>query len=163
MIDREAAFIYDDEYFEFLEFFELVNIQILELQYFDHVLYSKLNEFYKQETIHVSWKAYIPLVEGLADSPITQLAKLRVDISVITEQLESSIQMFGDAYYSQLYTMLVDKLALRHWMESINKKLEIMKDIYSIYQNRLLAIREEMLTLVIIALVAFEAVAVFMR
>ncbi len=163
VIDSEASFVFDDEYFETLEFFEMANIQVLELQYFDRVLYNKLNFFYSQEKISVPWKAYVPLIESWVESPVTQLAKLRVDVSVITEQLENNIKMVGDAYFSQLYMMLIDKLTLRGWMETINKKLEIMKDIYSIYQNRLLAIREEMLTLVIIVLIAVEVFVAFMR
>ena len=38
IIDSEASFIYDDEYYEPLEFFESANIQKLELQYYDRLL-----------------------------------------------------------------------------------------------------------------------------
>lgn len=163
IIDTEASFIYDDEYFEALEFFELTNIQLLELQFFDRVLYVRLNYFYSQESVKVPWRAYVPLMQSWIDTPITQLAKLRVDISVITEQLENSIMMAGDAYYSQLYTMLVDKLSLQTWRETIDKKLSIIQDIYAIYQSRLHGIREEMLTVVIIALIAIELITAFMK
>ena len=49
IVDSAASFIYDDEYFEPLEFFESANIQQLELQYFDHLLDKKLNYFYSQQ------------------------------------------------------------------------------------------------------------------
>ena len=163
VIDSEAACIYDNEYFESLEFFELTNIQLLELQFFDRILYMRLNYFYAQEAIKVPWRAYVPMLQSWIDTPITQLAKLRVDISVITEQLESSIKLAGDAYYMQLYSMLVEKLSLQSWRDSIDKKLHIIQDIYGIYQTRLQIIREELLTVVIILLIAIEMVTVFIH
>jgi hypothetical protein len=163
IIDTEAAFIYDDEYFEPLEFFESANIQRLELQYFDRLLDQKLNYFYAQKSYKVPFSAYIPLVGERLDLPVSRLAKLRVDISVVTEQLENSIKLSGDAYYSNLYSMLIEKLYLRDWRDSINRKLNIIRDLYTVYQDRLDMIHEETLTLVVIALIAFEAFVVFMR
>ena len=157
IIDSEAAFIYDDEYFEPLEFFESANLEKLELQYFDWLVDQKLTYFYTQKSHRIPWMAYIPLISERIDSPVSRLAKLRVDISVVTERLENSINLAGDAYYSKLYSMLVKKFLLKERRDSLNRKLDIVKDLYSVYQNRLDTIHEGILTLVIIILIAFEA------
>ncbi len=161
VVDSAASFIYDDEYFEPLEFFESANIQKLELQYFDRVLDEKLNHFYAQQSYEVPLKAYVPLISQRIELPVSRLAKLRVDISVVTERLENSIKMAGDEYYSKLYSMLVEKMSIREWRDSINRKLEIIKDLYTVYQDRLDTIHEELLTVVIIVLVALEAFLAF--
>lgn len=163
IIDSEGSFIYDDEYFEPLEFFEYANIQKLELQYFDRLLDHKLNFFYNQEAFKVPFSAYLPLWNRYVDLPVLRLTKLRVDISVITERLENSIKLAGDAYYSKLYSMLTEKLSLKGWRDSLNRKLDIIRDLYTVYQDRLDTIHEEMLTLVIIILITVEACLVFMR
>ncbi len=163
IVDSAASFIYDDEYFEPLEFFESANIQKLELQYFDRILDQKLNFFYAQKSYHVPFKAYIPLIGQRIELPVSLLAKMRVDISVVTERLENSIKMAGDEYYSRLYSMLVEKLSIREWRDSISRKLNIIDDLYSVYQDRLDTIHEELLTIVIIVLIAFEAFMAFMR
>ncbi len=163
IVDSAASFIYDDEYFEPLEFFESANVQKLELQYFDRLLDQKLNFFYAQESYKVPLKAYIPLIGQRMELPISRLAQMRVDISVVTERLENSIKMAGDEYYSKLYSMLEEKMSLREWRESINRKLNIIHDLYSVYQDRLDTLHEEILTLVIIILIAFEAFLAFMR
>jgi len=163
IIDSEATFVYDDEYFEQLEFFESANIQKLELQYFDRVLDQKLNYFYSQWTYKVPFTAYIPLIGERMDLPVSRLAKMRVDISVITERLENSIKLAGEAYYSKLYSVLVKKMEIKEWRDSIHRKLDIFRDLYSVYQDRLDTIHEEVLTLVIILLIAFEAFIAFMR
>lgn len=159
IIDSEASFIYDDEYYEPLEFFESANIQKLELQYFDRLLDQKLNFFYGQNAFEVPLKARIPLIGERLDLPVSRLASLRADISVVTERLENSIKLAGDAYYTNLYAMLVEKLALKDWRDSINRKLSIIKDVYTVHQDRLDTIHEEMLTVVVILLIGLEVVA----
>ncbi len=163
IIDSEGSFIYDDEYFEPLEFFEFANIQKLELQYFDRLLDQKLNFFYHQEAFKVPFSAYLPLWHRYIDLPVLKLTKLRVDISVITERLENSIKLAGDAYYSKLYSMLNEKLSLKEWRDSIGRKLDIIRDLYTVYQDRVDTIHEEMLTVVIILLIMLEASLVFLR
>jgi hypothetical protein len=163
IIDSEASFIYDDEYFEPLEFFESANIQKIELQYFDRLLDQKLNYFYGQESYKVPLKAYIPLIGNRLDLPVSRLANLRVDISVVTERLENSIKLVGDAYYTNLYAMLVEKLSLKEWRDSINRKLAIIHDSYTVHQDRLDTLHSEILTVVVIVLIALEALALFFR
>ncbi|MCB9493423.1 MAG: hypothetical protein H6679_04065 [Epsilonproteobacteria bacterium] len=162
IIDSEASFVYDYDYFEAVEFFEQINIQKLELQYYDRLLDNKLTFFYMQDVYTIPLRAYIPFIGAFADKPISNLAKLRVDISVITERLESSIKLTGDSYYINLYMMLVDKMALRSLRDSINRKLNIIHDLYSVYQNRLDLMHDHVLTLVIIILIAFE-ILVFVK
>lgn len=163
IIDSEASFIYDDEYFEPLEFFESVTIQKLELQYFDRLLDQKLNYFYGHENNKVPWRAYIPLIGDRFNLPVSRLANLRVDISVVTERLENSIKLAGDAYYANLYAMLVEKLYIKEWRDSINRKLSIIHDVYTVHQDRLDTLHDEILTLVIIILIALEALAMFLK
>ena len=164
IIDSQASFVYDAEYFETLEFFETANIQKLELQYFDRVLFDKLNYFYNQGSYQmIPLRAYIPLVGRWLDLPVSQLAKLRVDISVITERLENSISMAGEPFYSNLYAILVRRLSIPEWKDSINKKLDIIHDLYTVYQDHLDAVHEEVLTFVIIILIALEAFGTIMK
>lgn len=162
IFDSKASFIYDTDYSEVLEFFESANIQHLQLQYFDRLLNENLEYFYSRPYT-IPLRAYIPLLGGRFDTPISQLARLRVDISVITERLESSIHMAGDAYYSNFYSMLMEKLSIQEWKESINKKLKIIHDVYMVYQHRLEILHEEILTIVIIVLIALEAMVAFMK
>ncbi len=163
IIDTEAAFVYDDEYLEPLEFFESTNIEKVELQYFDRLLDQKLNYFSAQDTYKIPFIAYLPLVGERIDLPVSRLVKLKVDISVVTERLENSIKLTGDAYYSKMHAILVEKLLLKEWRESINRKLAIIKDLYTVYQDRLDTIHEEILTVVIIILIAVELFVAFTR
>lgn len=159
IIDTEAAFVYDDEYLELLDLFEFATLQQLELQYFDRVLDQQLNEVYEQDKVRtVTLKTYLPLISLLNKDPIAELGKLRVDISVITERLENSIKLVGEAYYSEVYALLVSKLEIDNWRESINRKLDIVKDIRTIFENNVNIVREDLLSVLIIILIFIEVI-----
>jgi len=155
IIDTEAAFVYDDEYEEILDLFEFANMQQLELQYFDRVLDQKLNTVYEQEVKSLPIHSYLPFW-GTMNDPVGELGKLRVDISVITERLENSIKLVGEQYYSELYTLLVEKLDLKNWKESIDNKLSIIQDIGSVYQNKVDVLRQDLFSILIIILIFME-------
>jgi hypothetical protein len=157
VIDTEATFMYDDEYEELLHLFEFCNIQQLELRYFDRLLDQQLNIIYEGKPHKLPFTAYLPFVASAGGS-MGDLGKLRVDISVIVERLEDSIKLVGEAYFSELYQALVDKLDLKNWQESIARKLTIIQDVRTVYQNQIDTIHEDLLSVLIIILIFIELV-----
>jgi len=156
IIDTDAAFLYDDEYEELLDLFEFANLQQLELQYFDRVLDKKLSIAYEQKVQKPPFKAYLPFIGAVISDPVGELGQLRVDISVITERLENSIKLAGEAYYSELYALLKEKLDLNNWKDSISRKLSIILSISNVYQHQMEAIRENIISFSIIVLIFME-------
>ena len=158
IIDTEVSFVYDNEYEEILDFFEFANIQQLELQYFDRLLDQKLNTIYESEIHKVPWAAYLPFVSMFKTDPIIGLGKLKVDISVITERLEGSIKLAGEPYFSELYELIKEKLSIKSWQVSIERKLSIVHNIQTTYQGKIDIIREDMLSVLIIILIFIELI-----
>ncbi len=156
IIDTEAAFVYDPQYEEILDFFELGNIQQLELHYFDKLLDKQLTLLYNQKNPKLPLLSYMPFIGSRYFDPIGDLNRIKVDISVITERLESSIKIVGEAYFSEVYDHIITQLDLRSWQKSINKKLNIIKDIRYVYQNKVDANREDLLSVLIIILIMIE-------
>jgi len=158
VIDYAAAFAYDSEYAELLDFVEFANVQQLELRYFDRLLDQQLNAIYEGKVHRLPAKAYIPFIGTLAHSPVDDLARLRVDISVITERLESSIKLVAEPYYSELYELLQNKLDLKNWKDGIERKLSIIQDVRSIFQHKVDIAREDLLSVLIILLIFIELI-----
>jgi hypothetical protein len=158
VIDTEASFVYDSEYEEILPFFEFANIQELELHYFDMVLNDQLNLIYERKTRKLPWTAYLPFIGERIKNPVEELDRLKVDISVITERLASSIKIAGEPYFSSIYDLLVEKLDLTSWSKSVEKKLEIIRDIRVLYQDKINHIQEDLLNVLIIVLIFIEVV-----
>ncbi len=163
IISSEGAFIYDDDYYEPLEFLELVNIQKLELQCYDKVLDKKLNAFYNLDRYKIPASSYIPLLGSRIDMVLEEITKLKVDISVITERLRNSVNMTNDSYFQNLYSMLVEAFKLNEWKSSIDEKMSIISEVYSLRRNQHETIRNEVLTIVIIVFIALETFFAFLK
>ena len=103
------------------------------------------------------------MVNGRFIQAHNELSKLKVDISVITERLEGSIKIAGEPFYSELYALLIEKRDLKNLKESIDKKLGILNDVLSVLQQKIDAIREDMLTVSIILLIFLELIIALFR
>ncbi len=159
LVDTDTTFIYDDEYVDILSFIEFANLQHLELQYFDRLLDQKLNKIYEEGGMHkIPVLAYFPFLDSLTSDPVAVLGKLKVDISVITERLDGSIKIAGDPYYSEIHEQLIKKLDIKSWQASIERKLEIIKDVLLVYQHKTDVIRENILEVLIVILIFIELI-----
>lgn len=156
VIDTDAAFVYDEEYDEILDLFEFANIQNLELQYYDRTLDAQLDMVYQRKVRTLPLKAYLPFIGTRMKDPIGDLGLLKVDIQSIIERLDGSVKLAGESYISEVYSLLVEKLDLKNWKDSIDNKLEIVKDIYTVYQDKIDTIREDMLSVLVIVLIFIE-------
>lgn len=155
VIDTEAAFVYDKSPEELFDFFELTLIQQLELRYFDDLLDDKLDAVYNNKLETPSWGNCLPFIGTMYDA-IGELSKMKVDISVITDRLGNTIKTGGEAYYSEIYDLLVQTLELNEWRVSVDKKLSLIRDVKTIYQSKVNAIREDMFSLLITILISVE-------
>jgi hypothetical protein len=158
VIDIDAAFVYEEDYDDIIDLFEFANIQQVELRYFDKLLDQKLNIIYEKETNQVPLRAYLPFFETFFNDPVGQLRKLKVDISVITERLESSIKIAGEPYYSDIHSLLVNKLDLKHWSDGIERKLTIIDDLQTVYQQKIDTHREDIFSILVIILIFVEVI-----
>lgn len=163
IIDNDATFLYDDEYQDLLDLFEFANVQQLELRYFDRLLDQQLNSIYERKVGKLPIQSYIPFIGNFMNDPIVELGKLKADISVITEQLQGSIKISGEPYYSEIYSILSEKLEIQGWQESINNKLEILKDIRLVYQSKIESIRGDLTSTLIILLIFMEFVVALLH
>ncbi len=158
IVDTDVSFVYDDEYIETLDLFEFANIQQVELRYFDRVLDQKLNRIYEGEGRKLPLRSYIPFLSSIKSDPIVELGQLKVDISVIAERLEGSVKLAGEPYYSDIYSILVEKLDIKNWSHAIDRKLNIIHDLQTTYQHKIDVIREDLLSVLIIVLIFIELV-----
>lgn len=163
VIDVDAAFVYEEDYDDIIDLFEFANIQQLELRFFDRLLDLNINTIYERKETKLSWGAYLPLFGTFFSDPVGQLKKLKVDISVITERLESSIKIAGEPYYSEIHNLLVEKLDLKSWRDGIDRKLQILEDVQTLFQQKIDTTREDLFSVLIIILIFVEAMFGFLN
>lgn len=158
VIDYDSALVYDSDYRDLLDIFEFANMRHMELQYFDRILDKQLNLVYERQPYNIPLRAYFPLFGMFNFDPIGELSKLKVDISVVSERLGSSIKFSEEPYYKEVYSAISDKLDFKSWQESLDKKLEIVHDILEVHQNRVASVRYDLLNILVIVLIFTECV-----
>jgi hypothetical protein len=156
VIDIDAAFVYEEDYDDIIDLFEFANIQQLELRFFDRLLDQQINTIYERKETRLSWGAYLPFFGAFFSDPVGQLKKLKADISVITERLESSIKIAGEPYYSEIHNLLAEKLDLKTWHDGIDRKLRIVEDVQTLFQQKIDTTREDLFSVLIIILIFVE-------
>lgn len=156
VIDIDAAFVYEEDYDDIIDLFEFANIQQLELRFFDRLLDQQINIIYERKETNLPWGAYLPFCGTFFSDPVGQLGKLKADISVITERLESSIKIAGEPYYSEIHNLLAEKLDLKNWHEGIDRKLKIVEDVQTVFQQKIDTTREDLFSVLIIILIFIE-------
>lgn len=158
VIDTDASFIYTNDYEDIINLFEFVNIQQLELRYFDRTLDQKLTDIYEGNVKQITWHSYVPFYTMFGDDPIERLWKMKVDISVITERLESSIKIANEPYLSELYNLLNEHMDIKGWKDSIERKLKIIESVQTSHQHKIETNREDMISILISLLIFIELV-----
>lgn len=156
IVDFNSALAYNSKCEDILDIFEYANLRHMELQFFDRALDKQLNFSYERHAYKVPLWAYFPIIGMLKFDPIGDLAKLRVDISVVCERLWSSIKFSDEPYYLEIYNMLHKKLEFDSWQKSIDKKLEVISHILQTHEHKVTDMRHDVLNLLIILLIFLE-------
>jgi hypothetical protein len=163
VIESEAAFVYDAQYEDLLIFFELANIQQLELHYFYTLLDAQLNAIYDQKSVKPPLFSYLPFIGSTYYDPMNEINQLQVDISVVTERFENGVRIVGEPFFANVYSQLIKKLDIRKWNEAIEKKFSIIKEMRQVHQEKVTANKDDLLTVLIIILILTELVVALIK
>lgn len=158
IIDASSTLAYDAEYHDILDIFEFSNMRHMELQFFDRALDKQLNFTYERKPYKVPFITYLPIFGMLTFNPIEELAKLRVDISVVLERLWSTVKFSDEPYLNEIYAILSEKLMFNSWQLSIDKKLEVIRYILETHEHKINNIRHDILNILIFILIFIEVV-----
>src|SRR5262249_54512574 len=146
----------DADYADAVNVLEYLNVQLLELRYYDDVL-----DRYMAETFALATKRRtpgLPLLHRPYRRAVTELAAIRLDVAGIVERVHNALKLAGDLYLAKVYTRTAERLALRAWEESVGRKLDVLQQIHNLLIERVTNARSEALEVIIIALIALEIV-----
>ncbi|HEV8289443.1 MAG TPA: hypothetical protein VGQ00_00620 [Candidatus Norongarragalinales archaeon] len=134
VIDWPAAFIYDDsDSWEAFDVLEYANIELLELRTYDAILDKELDEIYDE----MQKPPRVHTILGEYGAVLKRVGALRVDTVSVIEKVENSLKLIGDAYLAKLYDAASDRFKLRQWKQSVDKKLDVAEDMYTILSDRI--------------------------
>jgi len=150
-----VALVVDPDYADALNVLEYLNVQLVELRYYDALLDRRVADMYRMT-------AHPPRLVPLAYRPyrrvIDELAAMRLDVVTIFERIHNALKLSGSLYLSKLYARTAERLGLQMWEESVARKLDVLQKMYEVLVQRVARARAEALELTIIVLIAVEIV-----
>jgi hypothetical protein len=151
--DWNVALVVDDECVETVNILEYLNVQLVELRFFDALLDRRVADTYGWMS---KFSRALPLVYGPYRRAIRELNMMRLDVATLVERIHNALKLSGDLYLAKLYTRTAERLGLRAWEESVAGKLQVLQSMYDVMVERVATARAEALELTIVLLIVVE-------
>ncbi|MBP2688594.1 MAG: hypothetical protein H6R41_294 [Deltaproteobacteria bacterium] len=160
LAEWNAAFVYDPKFKDTAEVLEFLNIQVLELRFFDRLLHEAI-EGVSEELL--PRRRLFHILHDPYEVPMRKLSGIRTDVSLIRERIYNALKLVGDAYLARVYEEARRKVGAEKHEGTVRDQLATLTDIYTVLNNQAQAAREETLELIIILLIAIEIVMGLLR
>ena len=128
VIDWDAALIVDEprDFDEALYIMELANLQLAELEAYDHLLDHALERSYRD----------------LGERPLRsrrdimrELRDIRIDMARFNDELSNITKFFGDWHLARIYEKISTRFHLADWHHTINGKLKTLDELYQLLKH----------------------------
>ncbi|RKO67635.1 hypothetical protein [Desulfofundulus salinus] len=133
---------------------EFALTQLLELRYYDNLLSEEMGKMYDdiEEAERVTQLRRL----GHYRHIMNRLMELVVDINEILERIQNSLKVTEDVFYARVYGAALSVFRTRAWVESIQRKLSVIMQNYTMLSNRLVNQQSVLLELAIVLLFLLE-------
>ena len=155
-----AAFVYDPRYQDTVEVLEFLNVQMLELRFFDRILHAALDDMAEELRRK---RGILSVLHDPYETSLRTLSEIKMDVSLLRERIGNALKLAGDVYLAKVYEEARRKAGAETWEGTIRDQLKALEDIYTILNNRAAASRAETLEMIIILLIALEIVMGLLR
>jgi len=160
LAEWNAAFVYDPRFQDTAEVLEFLNVQLLELRFFDRLLHEAIDGMAEElkprrRLFHILHDPY--------ERPLRKLSQIRTDVSLVRERIYNALKLVGDAYLARVYEEARRKVGAEKYDGTVRDQLATLTDIYTVLNNRAQAARTETLEMIIILLIALEIVMGLLR
>jgi hypothetical protein len=148
-----VALVVDRDYTDALSVLEFLNVQLLELRYYDERL-DQLSEAFSGVTARPTPR--MPLTYRPYRRAVEELGRIRLEVATIVERLHSALKLSGSLYLAKVYSRTAERLGMQTWETNVARKLEVLQETYDVLIQRTATARAEALELTIILLIAVE-------
>jgi hypothetical protein len=158
--DWAGACLIDEDCDETLQIIEFVNLQLLEFRHIDNRLDVDLAN--ASSLIHKAVRQRLPIFRGTYKS-LRAVGELNVEASNLFERTGNVLKLVGDQYLARVYRLLANRFHLQNWESNIQRKLEVLQDVYEVISDQAEAYRTEFLEVLVVLLIIIEVVVALVR
>ncbi len=151
----DTALICDpEEPSDLRDLIEFANVQLLELRYYDSMLNRQMEKMYDDIEL-ADTKPHYQKIRHYREI-ISSRMRLIADITEVRERIENLIKITEDVYYARVYQTTLKVLRSDQWTDSVNRKLSVIQQNYTLLSNQVNIQHSNFLEWIIIILIALE-------
>jgi hypothetical protein len=153
----DSALICDpDNPTDLFDLIEFANVQVFELRYYDRELSRRMEKMYDDITLADK----LPFFKRRQQyrTIMSQLMQDNAALSEVTEKVNNLIKVTEDVYYAKVYATVLKTLRSDQWTESVNHKIDIIRDNYAMLSDEVRIQHSNYLEWIVIVLIAIEIV-----
>lgn len=139
---------------DLLDLIEFANVQVLELRYYDRELTRKMEKMY-DDIEHADRMSQFRRSRKY-HAIMADLMETYAEVSEIIEKVNNLIKVTEDVYYARLYAMALKVQRSHQWSESVSRKIDVIRENYSMLSDEVRIQHSNFLEWVIIILIALE-------
>lgn len=157
IITWDSALVYDATGSTDLpDLLEFALSQLLELRYYDGLLTAEMEKMYQELELAGRGRGFTRLRHYRRI--MSRLMALVTEVTDITERIHNSIKVTEDIYYARIYSVALTLFRTRAWMDSIQRKVAVIQQNYSMLSDEIVTARATWLEVAIVLLIALEIV-----
>jgi hypothetical protein len=139
---------------DLIDLIDFANVQVLELRYYDRVLTRQMVKMYDDIVLADRLPRFRRMRQYHAI--MAQLMETNAEISEIIERIHNLIKVTEDVYYARVYETVLRVIRSGQWSESVSRKIEVIRENYSMLSDEVRIQHSNFLEWVIIILIAME-------
>jgi hypothetical protein len=124
---------------------ELANLQLAEMEAYDHILDDALERSYRDLAEH-PFRSRRDILRNLRE--------IRIDFARFNDELSNITKFFGDWHLARIYESIASRFHLADWQRTVSVKLRTLDDLYQMLKhdqsNRLMVWLEATIVLLFI-------------
>ncbi len=141
----------DDDVWDVLEY---VNLQSLELRYYDSELDKRLDEIYRMiKKSHFSLRDFY-----LMPRLLRKTLRIFIDFAEVEDRINSFLKLTGDEYLARVYKAAAIRMNLHNTQAELKNRLIDARELYEVLAQNASSIRMEILEAIVIILIALEII-----
>jgi hypothetical protein len=141
---------------DIIDLIEFANVQVLELRYYDRELTREMEKMY-EDIEHADRLSQFRRSRQYHAIMAKQMEN-SAEISEVIEKVNNLIKVTEDVYYARVYAIALKVLRSGLWSESVSRKIDIIRENYSMLSDEVRIQHSNRLEWVVIILIAFELV-----
>jgi hypothetical protein len=139
---------------DIIDLIEFANVQVLELRYYDRELTREMEKMY-DDIEHADRLSQFGRSRQYHAIMAKQM-ETYAEISEVIEKVDNLIKVTEDVYYARVYATALKVLRSGLWSESVSRKIDVIRENYSMLSDEVRIQHSNFLEWVIIILIALE-------